>query len=186
MIFVIQLNNLIMTFRKKILAAGILLLPLISIRAYSQVQKVENAAEPPEVAQPEIEAAPQEESNPLQTKITDDELKTFATLYPKVQEANLQAQDQMATLITENGIEVQRYMEIQQAQASGEEMELSPEEAEKVEQIKTALQEVQPKLEEGLEKIITDGGLSMERFQSIAMAIQTDPSLQSKLQELMK
>lgn len=128
--------------------------------------------------QPQVETAT--------TDVSDKELNKFATAFQAIQMENQKAQQEMVTIIEENGLKVERFQEIQRAQADPN-TELDATEAE-LEAHKNAigkLQAMQPKLQSQMEQVIKNKGMSMQRYQEVAAAVQTDQELQQKLQAIM-
>lgn len=118
-------------------------------------------------------------------EVTDDELRLFVAAVQEMEAIGQSIQPEMANAVTETGLTVQRYGEIQRAtqdpnqsaNATAEEMDQYRQATEKVTQIQqTAQQEMEAKVEEE--------GLSLERYQVIATQVQNDPALQQKFQTI--
>lgn len=91
----------------------------------------------------------------------------------------------MIGIVQEEGMEIQRFNEIQQAAMNPEaEVEASETEMEQHQKIATKIEEVQMGYQSQMEKSITDSGLSMERYQQIATQLQTDTELQERLKSV--
>ncbi len=119
------------------------------------------------------------------TEISDEELKEFAAVYPKVQTESQKAQQEMVAIIEKDGMKLERFNEIQTAKLQNQKTDASKEEMKQFKQITDELDAMQPQIQANIESIITSSGLSVQRFQTIAAAIQSDPSLMSRFQELL-
>ncbi|MFO8054427.1 MAG: DUF4168 domain-containing protein [Bacteroidales bacterium] len=120
--------------------------------------------------------------------ISDEELEKFVDAAMKVQEINQATQQEMMSSVEDEGMEVERYGEIQQSMqnpeaesdATDEEMEVFGLINQNLEKIQ---QESQTKIEEKIDEI---PGMSMERYMEISQVIQNDPELQQKMQSIMQ
>ena len=121
-----------------------------------------------------------------QTEITTAELNKFADAFQEVQVENQAAQQKMMGIIKNEGLDVQRFTEIQKAQMNPEaEVEATDEELKMHAAVVTELKKMQPELESKMQAIITDHDLTLDRYKAVAMALQQDKSLQQKFQEIM-
>lgn len=121
--------------------------------------------------------------------ITDAKLKKFVDVYKKLAPQQQQAEAQMIKAIEQQGLTADRFNEIaskQQPNATPESSGATTEELTKfkaaAQQISAIQKDVQPKIE----KLMTDEGMKPEEFEQIAMAYQTSPEIQQKIQALMK
>ncbi len=120
------------------------------------------------------------------TDVSEKELNKFADAYQAVQTENRNAQQEMMTLIQDNGLEVARFQEIQKAQADpNTELDATEAELKSHQKIMGELQKMQPELQTRMEGIIQDNGLTMQRYQEVAAAVQADRELQQELQAIM-
>jgi len=121
---------------------------------------------------------------PAQQDVSDDELKQFASVYKQIQSINQEVQQDMFEAIQEQGIDIQRFNELFQASmVPGQEIAASEEEMEKFNAAKAGIEKIQAQTEKKMEEVIVEEGLTLERYQEIAMAIQSSPDLQRKIQE---
>jgi hypothetical protein len=121
--------------------------------------------------------------------ISDAKLKKFVDVYKKLAPQQQQAEAQMIKAIEQQGLTADRFNEIaskQQANATPESSGATADELTKfkaaAQQISAIQKDVQPKIE----KLMTDEGMKPEEFEQIAMAYQTSPEIQQKIQALMK
>ncbi len=120
-------------------------------------------------------------------KVSTDDLGKFAAAFQQVQAVNQSSQNEMVKVVEENGLTVQRYNELQQAQqAPDKKVEATEEELASFGSAVENLQTIQVKVQQKMEQKITETGLSVDRYQEIAMALQSDPELQQRFQEQMQ
>ncbi|MDX1364196.1 DUF4168 domain-containing protein [Arenibacter latericius] len=120
------------------------------------------------------------------TSVSDAELTRFATAYQKLQIQQQVTQQTMMKAIEEEGIEVKRFSEIQQASMDpNKEVEATKEEMELHKKALSKIEKMQPELEKKINEEITSTGMTMEQFEALAKEIQQDRSLQERLQAIM-
>ncbi len=118
------------------------------------------------------------------TEVSDKELELFASAFQQVQNVDQQAQQNMIKAVEEEGFEVQRFNEIQQAQQNpNQDSNATNEEMNKYESASKELEIIQGQAQEEMQEKIIEEGLTVPRYQEIAAAIQANPELQQKLQE---
>ena len=150
-------------------------------------------------AQPAPQQSPMDQQQPAPTQqtpsldlnqqtssseVSDDELKQFASVYPDVQKKSQEAQQQMAAVIEKDGMKLDRFNAIQTAKLQNQKPDASKDELKTFDKITDELDGMQPTLQKNIESAITSSGLSVERFQAIAAAIQSDPQLRTKFQQM--
>ena len=119
-------------------------------------------------------------------KVTDQELNKFANAYQTVQVENQKAQQEMVAMIEESGLDVEKFQKIQKAQMDpNTEVEATEKELTAHKQVMAEIQAMQPKLQSEMEGLIKKQGLTMQRYQEVAAAIQTNQELQQQLQAIM-
>lgn len=119
--------------------------------------------------------------------ISDADLQKFVNAFQKVQAENQKIQQKMIAEIQEEGMDIQRFSQIQQAQQNPEqEAEMTAEEENALENLMPKLQSIQQESQSVMQEKIKAAGLSMARYQEIAQMIQQSPELQQKLQSMMQ
>lgn len=99
----------------------------------------------------------------VQGEMTDDQLKQWAAAYQQIQVIDQQAQQTMVAAIEDSGMEVQQFIDLQQAQANpNEEMDATPEEQALFDQASKRIQEVQQEAQGEMQVKIQDEGLTLE------------------------
>ncbi|MEX2597196.1 MAG: DUF4168 domain-containing protein [Salibacteraceae bacterium] len=125
-----------------------------------------------------------QESSP---SVSDTELEQFASAVGQVQMVNQAAQQQMAAAISEEGLSVEKFNEIQQAEQNPTaEVEANDDQREQYTSCMKSIKAIQMKAQEEMQEKITAEGLSIEKYQEIGNLVQQDPSLQQKVQELIQ
>jgi hypothetical protein len=119
-----------------------------------------------------------------QVDISDADLEKFANAFKEIQVINQASQQQMIAVIQEEGMEVQRFNEIFQAEQNpNQKSEMNAEEETMFENINVEIKTIQKDSEKKMIGKIEDKGLSVNRYQQIMMAIQNNPEMQGKLQK---
>ena len=137
--------------------------------------------------QAQFQMPPQEA--PPQIEVSDEELELFIDASMTAQTVQMESQQEMIAIVDEEGIEVSTYNEIIQAQQMGQPLEnidVSASDIEKFERAQEQIQEVEVRMERNLAEAVEEEGMEMERFQEINMAIQQDPELQQRAQQMIQ
>lgn len=120
-------------------------------------------------------------------EVTDAELSKFAEAFQGIRVIGQQSQQEMLQVVQKEGMDVQRFNEIHQATLNPEmEVEATTEEKEQHKNIISELEVMQTSMQQQMEKVITDSGLSLERYEQIAMGLQSDRELQERLQKVLQ
>jgi hypothetical protein len=115
--------------------------------------------------------------------VSDEELKQFASAVIEIQSINLQAQEKMINTVQDEGLEVQRFNEIQLAlEDPGQDHAITEEELKDFESISEKLDRIQAEAEQEMIDKIKEEGLTENRYQEIAVEVQNDTILLEKLQ----
>ncbi len=117
-----------------------------------------------------------------QVEVTDAELNKIAAAFQDIQKVNMEAQQKVMETVKDNGFEVDRFNEMYQASASPEKsVDATDDEKQRFGKLMSDLQQMQVGFTEQIEEIISNEGMTIERYQAIAMALQTDSELQGRL-----
>ncbi len=118
--------------------------------------------------------------------ISDSELTQFADAYVKLQMQNQEAQQKIADIIQDEGLELERFSEIQEAAMDpNKETDASADEIEKHANAISKIEKIQPELEKKAISDIESAGITLERYQALVSAIQQDQGLQQRLQAIL-
>ncbi len=119
--------------------------------------------------------------------VSDDELSKFANAYQGITVVNQEAQQKMVKVVEDNGFEIQRFNEIHQASLDpNKEVEVSSEEETKHKEVVSEIEGMQGEFQKDMEQIIEKEGLEIDRYEKIAMALQSSQKLQQRLQSMMQ
>lgn len=126
-------------------------------------------------------------------EVTDEELENFVAVTQTFQEINADIQSQAEEILSEEeNMDFQRFQEImtlqqnpQMAQQADIEQPTEDEQA-IIKGLQPQLQELGKEAEEKRVAAIEDEDLSMQRFQEIAQAIQSDPQMMQRVQKMMQ
>ncbi len=122
-----------------------------------------------------------------QIEVSDTELDKFATAYQGIQVVNQEAQQKMIKTVEDEGFNVQRFNEIHQASITpDQEVDASNEELKKHKKVIGKIEGMQESFQKDMEEVIENEGLTIERYEQVAIALQTDKELQQRLQKIMQ
>ncbi|MDN3594765.1 DUF4168 domain-containing protein [Zunongwangia endophytica] len=129
----------------------------------------------------------QQQQQTVDVDVSDAELSKFAKAYQGLRMMNQQVNQKMMKTVQDGGMDVQRFNEIHQAsQDPNKEVEATDEELDQHATILTEIESMQGDFQKKMETTIKDQGLTVERYQKLAMALQSDQELQSRLQKMMQ
>ena len=160
-------------------------------------QNTENSQEPESQdsqSEQETQAPTQSQQTPnaqqpaMEVKeVSDEELQQFMSASQSVQAFSRQIQQEMIDVVQDQGLEAQRYSEIQQAQQNpAANSDISDEEMQKFQAATQEVQKIQTRAQQQMEEKLSDAGLTQKRYQEISMMVQSDPKLQQKFQSMQK
>ncbi len=137
-------------------------------------------------AEAQFQQPPQQQP---QVDVSDDELEVFVDASMNAQTVQAESQQEMVAIVNDEGIGVETYNEIMQAQQMGEsvdDLDIPEDDVVKFESAYAQIQEIEEKMQEQLAHAVEDEGMDMDRFQEINMAIQQDPELQQRVQQMIQ
>ncbi|MGM0620653.1 MAG: DUF4168 domain-containing protein [Bacteroidota bacterium] len=116
--------------------------------------------------------------------VSDGEINQFASVFVELQTMNEGVQQEMMSAVEEEGIEVERFNQIMQAQQDpNQDVDANEEELQNFAKASQAVEQIQAKVQKEMEKVITENDLTVERYQQIMMAVRSDAELQQRLQQ---
>ncbi|RAV29493.1 DUF4168 domain-containing protein [Sinomicrobium soli] len=132
------------------------------------------------------QTAPQPQQQ-QKVEVSDDELGKIADAFEGITEINVKAQQEMVKVVEDSGFEVDRFNELYEAsQDPAKEGDASDEEKEKFGVAMNKMQELQSGFQKEMEDVIKEEGITLDRYQQVAMALQSDVELQQRLQSLLE
>jgi hypothetical protein len=118
--------------------------------------------------------------------VSDKDLETFVVIYKDVQTENEKVQQKMVGTIQEEGMDVNRFNEINQASANPDtEIDASENEMKAYKKVTKKVQGIQTSFQKEVKTMIEDAGMTLQRYQEVYAALQKDKALQEKFGELM-
>jgi len=127
---------------------------------------------------------PQQMPQQQTTEVSDDEMEQFALAFVEIQNIEQKIQPEMVQIVEEEGIEIQRFNEIMNAQQDpNKEVDASEDELQKFASANREIEDIQTRAQREMMGKITEAGLTVERYQEIMTALRNDPELQQKLQQ---
>lgn len=130
---------------------------------------------------------PQQMPQQQTTDVSDDEIEQFALAFVEVQNIEQKVQPEMVQAVEKEGIEVQRFNEIMNAQQDpNQEVDASEDELIKFASANREIEEIQTRAQREMMEKIAESGLSVDRYQKIMVAVRNNPELQQKLQSSMQ
>lgn len=119
-------------------------------------------------------------------KVSDKELKQFASAVKEIQEINQRTQMAMIGAVEDEEISVERFNEIFAAsQDPNQEVNATEEEMEKFNKVNKEIAKLQADSQKDMEEKIQKQELTLERYQEITIVVQNDQEMMQKLQELL-
>lgn len=122
-----------------------------------------------------------------QEDVTDEELENFLTAVREVQEIRRGAQAEVQKIITDEGLELQRYRIIMMSKQNpqmADSITVSEQEQQAIEKIQPKIEKMNQELAKKFQAAIQENELTRQRFQEIARAVQSSPELQQRAQEI--
>ncbi len=118
--------------------------------------------------------------------VSDTELESFATALQDVQEIRQGMAEETQQAVGESPLEQQRFEEIYGARQGGGQQDAGTTDAEnrQFEELMSQIQQIQQQSNEEMVQAVEDEGLSVQRFNEIAQAIQQNPELQQEFREM--
>jgi len=137
------------------------------------------------IAQEQAPIQPQQE---VRQDFEKKELDNFLNANLKINEIQMAAQSEMMKVIDKEGISVEKFNEIADAQQNPDSTaaKLDPKEVESFQKAAEKITGMQPAIEERMVKAVEGEGLDVETYQQIAQAYQQSPKVKGELDELIK
>lgn len=124
-----------------------------------------------------------------QEKVSDAELGNFAKSVVSIQEISMEAQNTMMEVVTQSGIDLERFNVLYGAVMMEDEATLASmtaDESKKFEGVMARFEALSAVYENRMEAAIVKENLTMERFEAIAEMMDNDFALQMRLQAMME
>jgi len=122
---------------------------------------------------------------PTSADVSDEEVEQFAKALLDIEPLQMELQAEMEEIIVEGGIELERFQQLMMAMQNpqlAEQVNMTTEEQETIQELQPKLIQVQMDAESGIVEKIEDTGLDVERYQVLQMGAEQDPELLERLQ----
>lgn len=119
-------------------------------------------------------------------ELSDTELGQFADAYLMLQKQNKETEQLMMVIIEDEGLKVERFGEIQEAEMDpNKTSDATASEKKKLAKAIAKMEEMQPELEKKAVENIESAGITIDRYKTLAAVIQKEKSLQQRLQTML-
>jgi hypothetical protein len=121
-----------------------------------------------------------------QSSVSESELESFVAALQDVQSIRQDMADDTQQAVSDSPLEQQRFEELYRSQQGGQEPSQAPSnaESEQFQELMAQIQQIQQQSNEQMVEAVQDEGLSVQRFNQIAQAIQQDQQLQEQFREM--
>jgi len=129
-----------------------------------------------------------EQQSPPQIEVSDDELETFVEISTVAQQVQMDAQSDMVAVVESEDLSVETYNMIAESrymEQSDDQLDVTQEELDKFESASEQIAEMERELDQSVAQAVEQEGMSMDRFMEINVALQQDPALQQRIQQMM-
>lgn len=180
------IKNFIMGF--KILGTlAISLLVITGCKNSGNQQSTDGGQETPTQQAPagSNQSMPGQMQQPADIDVSTKEIQQFVSAAQSIQGINQKAQQKVGKAVEDEGMSQRRFSEIRQSQQSQNQGQANAteEEMEQYRNIMQTLQNMRTGMRDNMENAIKQSGLTMQRYQQIAKAAQTDTALMKRIQQ---
>ena len=119
--------------------------------------------------------------------VSDQEFQKFVDAAQELQQIQQEIQGEVQDMVSEKDMEFQRFQQIMMSKQNpqmAQKIEVSDEEEQIIQEIQPKLQEIQQAAQQDQMAAIQDNGLTPQRFQQIAQAVQSDPEMMKRFQQM--
>ncbi len=118
--------------------------------------------------------------------LSEEEVETFVDAIIAAQKVQGGAQEELVSIIEDEGLDIETYQQIAQASQQGQEPAdsvIEDGDMEKFDSANESIQEAQEGIQSDVADAVEEAGMEMERFQEINQAVQQDPELQKQIRQ---
>jgi len=122
---------------------------------------------------------------PTSEDVSDEELNQFVTTITEIEPIQVELQTDVQKLVEEQNLSMERFQQLMMAMQNpqmADQVEISDEEREQIQNIQPDLSDLQMKAEEKMVEKIEENGMNVQRYQAIMMGAQQDQELMTRLQ----
>lgn len=119
---------------------------------------------------------------------SDAEIKQFADANNRLMAVQQEGEKVMLSILKEEKVEVEKFNVFAKAyqEQKLEEIEATPEELAALNKVAQRIIELQPTIQQDVEKAIVKDGMTLEKYEQIMLAYQNSPALQQKVHKMME
>lgn len=117
---------------------------------------------------------------------SEEKLETFVDVNMEVQEVQMEGQERMKNAIQEEGLDIPTYSNIAKAKQSsqGQEVDASEEDMKAYEKAQAKVESLQTEIQSEMRTVVEENDISIQEFQQVRQAYQTDPELKEKITKI--
>ncbi len=120
------------------------------------------------------------------TEVTQEELQKFTEAFKQLRAIEAEAEEKMAQAVQQEGLTPQRFVEIGQSQQNAGASGISADEQQKFQKALVRVRQILERTETQKYEAVENQGLEVERFQEIIAAIQGNPALQQRVEQMLQ
>lgn len=120
-------------------------------------------------------------------EVTDAQLEMIVSISKSIEDVQQEADAEMREVIAEEDMEYSRFQQIMMAQQNPQmagQLNLTEEEKQTIQAVQPKLQEITMGIQQAYMSAIQEEGLTPQKFQQIAQAIQTHPEVAERFEAL--
>lgn len=129
----------------------------------------------------------QQMQNNAADSISDAELENFVEVAQQLQVIGQDVQSKAQNLLKDEGMEFQRFQQIMMSKQNpqmAKNVEVTDEEEATINKVQPELQKIQQQAQQRQMSTIQESELSLQRFQQIAQAVQSNPKVMQRFQKM--
>ncbi len=182
------MKSISMTHTLKYISSLILVITLVSCQSDDTSDQTAQQ-QAPQQQQQQSQQMPgqmgQQQSAP-DVDLSEEEAETFADAIIAAQKVQAGAQQELVSIIEDEGLDIETYQKIAQASQQGQEPAdsvIEDGDMDKFDSANESIKEAQQGIQSDVADAVEEAGMEMERFQEINRAVQQDPELQKQIRQ---
>jgi TolA-binding protein len=133
---------------------------------------------------PPQQQMPPQQQQQVEVEVSDDELELFVGALSLVQEINQKAQQEMVQVIEDNDFTVEEFNQVQQKLQQSQDADVDKDDKLTFDKIVEGVEQIQMKSQKKMQESIEESGISVNRYQEILLAVQSNEDLYARFQEI--
>ena len=121
---------------------------------------------------------------PTSEDVSEEELDNFVETISEIEPIQVKLQTDIEQILQEKEISIQRFQQLMQAMQNpqmAQQVEITDEERQQIQEIQPELSDLQMKAQEEMVQKIEENGMNIQRYQAIMMGAQQDQELMTRL-----